>query len=219
MEFIHICKLPSWSELEVPTSTQSSCCECWISLSTCPAAWKQNQDSIETQKLGKAWWTILFSFQRCSKHFSNSATNPTSNQETTRFSMETMFPLSNRNKPGPLPSFHAKLHLWEQKGQTPTTTRVVHCTPDKCWCPNFLSLISLTSSTSINSARRLCRGRTFAWSIAKTKLSLSCAQQSQNVSHLMYTSLYMLWLTCKKVLTFPASTFLDLFSITGTARK
>ena len=49
-----------------------------------------------------------------------------SNQDIS-FSMETMFPLSNRNKPGPLPSFHAKLHLCEQKGQTPTT-RVVHLT-------------------------------------------------------------------------------------------
>lgn len=119
------CKLP-WSELEVPTSTQSSCCG-WISLSTCSRGLEAKPRCNWNLKTGKGLMKHSIFIPKMFQAFLQFSNKSESNQDIS-FSMETMFPLSNRNKPGPLPSFHAKLHLCEQKGQTPTTTRVVHLT-------------------------------------------------------------------------------------------
>lgn len=130
MEFTHVCKtfckLPWRSELEVPTSTQSSCCG-WISLSTCSRGLEAKPRCNWNLKTGKGLMKHSIFIPKMFQAFLQFSNKSESNQDIS-FSMETMFPLSNRNKPGPLPSFHAKLHLCEQKGQTPTTTRVVHLT-------------------------------------------------------------------------------------------
>lgn len=127
LHFTHVCKLRLWgSELEVPTSTQSSCCG-WISLSTCSRGLEAKPKCNWNLKTGKGLMKHSIFIPKMFQAFLQFSNKSESNQDIS-FSMETMFPLSNRNKPGPLPSFHAKLHLCEQKGQTPTTTRVVHLT-------------------------------------------------------------------------------------------